>query len=58
MNSLSVEEQLLHSIFCKQIQGIKIENAKQLLVDMHLVYLAQQAIIADPTSQETFNDLN
>ena len=58
MNSLSVEEQLFHSIFCKQIQGIKIENAKQLLVDIHLVYLAQQAIIDDLTSQETFNDLN
>ena len=58
MNSLSVEEQLFHSIFCKQIQGIKIENAKQLLVDIHLVYLAQQAIISDLTSQQTFNDLN
>ena len=58
MNSLSVEEQLFHSIFCQQIQSIKIENAKQLLVDIHLVYLAQQAIIAALTSQETFNDLN
>ena len=58
MNSLSVEEQLFHSIFCQQIQGIKIENAKQLLVDLHLVYLAQHAIIADLTSQEKFNDLN
>jgi hypothetical protein len=58
MNSLSIEEQLFHSIFCKQIQGIEIENAKQLLVDLHLVYLTQQAIIADLTSQQTFNDLN
>jgi hypothetical protein len=58
MNSLSVEEQLFHSIFCQQIQGIGIENAKQLLVDLHLVYLAQQAIISDLTTQQTFNDLN
>jgi hypothetical protein len=58
MNSLSVEEQLFHSIFCQQIQGIGIENAKQLLVDLHLVYLAQQAIISDLTTQEIFNDLN
>jgi hypothetical protein len=58
MNSLSVEEQLFHSIFCQQIQGIEIENAKQLLVDLHLVYLAQQAIISDLTTQQTFNDLN
>jgi restriction endonuclease S subunit len=67
MNSLSFEEQLFHSIFCQQIQGIKLENAKQLLVDLHLVYLSQQAIIAylttqdtliDLTTQEAFNDLN
>jgi hypothetical protein len=58
MNSLSLEEQLFHSIFCQQIQSIKIENAKQLLVDLHLVYLAQQAIIADLTSQEKFNNQN
>ena len=58
MNSLSVEEQLFHSIFCQQIQGIGIENAKQLLIDLHLVYLAQQAIISDLTTQQTFNNLN
>jgi hypothetical protein len=67
MNSLSFDEQLFHSIFCQQIQSIKIENAKQLLVDLHLVYLSQQAIISDLTTQdnlidlttqEAFNDLN
>ena len=58
MNGLSVREQLFHSIFCCQIQNIKIENAKQLLVDLHLVYLSQQAIISDLTTQQTFNDLN
>ncbi len=58
MNSLSFEEQLFHSIFCQQIQCIKIENAKQLLVDLHLVYLSQQAIITDLTTQDAFNDLN
>ncbi|WP_373543147.1 hypothetical protein [Chamaesiphon sp.] len=58
MNSLSIEEQLFHSIFCHQIQGIKIENAKQLLIDLHLVYLSQQAIISDLTTQQTSNDLN
>ena len=67
MNSLSFDEQLFHSIFCQQIQGIKLENAKQLLVDLHLVYLSQQAIITvlttqdtliDLTTQEAFNDLN
>jgi hypothetical protein len=58
MNSLSIEEQLFHSIFCSQIQDIKIQNAKQLLVDLHLVYLAQQAIISDLTTQQIFNNLN
>jgi hypothetical protein len=57
MNSLSVEEQLFHSIFCQQVQDIEIENAKQLLVEIHLVYLAQQAIISDLTTQQTFNAL-
>jgi hypothetical protein len=58
MNTLSFDEQLAHSIFCQQIQCVGIENAKQLLVDLHLIYLSQQATIAYLTSQETFNDLN
>jgi hypothetical protein len=58
MNSLSVEEQLFHSIFCHQIQDIKIENAKQLLIDLHLVYLSQQAIISDLNYATDIQDLN
>ncbi len=58
MNGLSMNEQLFHSIFCCQIQDIKLENAKQLLTELHLVYLSQQAIISDLTTKDTLNDLN
>jgi glutamate racemase len=66
MNSLPFEKQFAHSMFCWRLQNIEIvgvasptENrAKQLLVDLHLIYLAQQATIASLTTQDTFNDLN
>jgi len=58
MNSLPFKKQFAHSMFCGQLQNIEIDRAKQLLVDLHLIYLSQQATIADLTSQETFNDLN
>ena len=58
MNSLPFEKQFAHSMFCLQLQNIEIENAKQLLVDLHLIYLSQQATIADLTRQDAFNDLN
>ncbi len=58
MNSLSFEKQLTHSIFCQQIQGIEIENAKQLLVDLHLVYLWQQSVFTALIVPDTFNDMN
>jgi hypothetical protein len=58
MNSLPFEKQFAHSMFCWKLQNIEIENAKQLLVDLHLIYLAQQAKIADLTTQDAFNDLN
>ena len=46
MNSLPFEKQFAHLIFCQQLQSLEIENAKQLLVDLHLIYLSQQATIA------------
>jgi hypothetical protein len=58
MNNLPFEKQFAHSMFCWQLQNIEIENAKQLLVDLHLIYLSQQATIADLTTQDAFNDLN
>jgi glutamate racemase len=66
MNSLPFEKQFAHSMFCWQLQNIKIvgvasptENrAKQLLVDLHLIYLAQQTTIDSLTTQDAFNDLN
>ena len=45
-------------MFCWQLQNIEIDRAKQLLVDLHLIYLSQQAKIANLTTQDAFNDLN
>jgi hypothetical protein len=74
MNSLPFEKQFAHSMFCWQLQNIEIvgvlrlrsaqvasptENrAKQLLVDLHPIYLAQQTTISSLTTQDAFNDLN
>ena len=58
MNNLPFEKQFAHSMFCWQLQNIEIDRAKQLLVDLHLIYLSQQATIADLITQDTFNDLN
>jgi hypothetical protein len=58
MNSLPFEKQFAHSMFCWKLQNIEIARAKQLLVDLHLIYLAQQMTIASLTTQDAFNDLN
>ena len=42
----------------RQLQNIEIDRAKQLLVDLHLIYLSQQATIAALTTQDAFNELN
>jgi hypothetical protein len=58
MNSLPFEKQFAHSMFCWQLQNTEIGRAKQLLVDLHLIYLAQQTTIASLTTQDAFDDLN
>ena len=58
MNSLPFEKQFAHSMFCWQLQNIEIDRTKQLLVDLHLIYLSQQATIAALTTQDAFNELN
>lgn len=57
MNNLPLEKQFAHSIFCQQLQNIEIDNAKQLLVDLHLLYLGQQAIFTDLIKQDNLRDV-
>jgi hypothetical protein len=52
MNDLTLEKQLVHSIFCIQLQNIDVENAKKLLADLHLLYLGQQAMFVLLLKQE------
>ena len=44
MNDLPFEKQLVHAIFCQQLQSLDIDNAKKLLADLHLLYLGQQTM--------------
>ena len=46
MDNLPIEKELTHTIFCKQIENIDIHTAKQLLVELHMLYLSQQAMFA------------
>jgi len=41
MEDLPIEKQLTHTIFCKQIENISLDEAKQLLIELHLLYLRQ-----------------
>ncbi len=52
MNDLPIEKQLTHTIFCNQIQNIDIDSAKQLLIELHLLYLGQQAVFAKIAKNE------
>ena len=45
MSQLPVEKQFTHMIFCQQIQNIDLDSAKQLLTELHLLYLGQQAVM-------------
>jgi hypothetical protein len=52
MNDLPVEKQLTHTIFCNQIQNIDLDSAKQLLTELHMLYLGQQAVMIKIAKQE------
>jgi hypothetical protein len=45
MSDLPIEKQLTHTMFCSQIQNIDLDSAKQLLVELHRLYLGQQAVM-------------
>lgn len=46
MTELSIEKQFLHDQFCRQVQTINLDQAKELLVDLHKLYLGQQAVFS------------
>lgn len=52
MSDLPVEKQLTHSVFCRQIENIDLASAKELLVQLHLLYLGQQAVMVKIAKQD------
>jgi hypothetical protein len=56
-NNLPIEKQFTHMMFCQQIQNIDLDTAKQLLVQLHLLYLGQQAVMVKMGKGSFFGDL-
>jgi hypothetical protein len=56
MNELSLEKQFSHKMFCQQLQDIDLESAKQLLTDLHLLYIMQQSMFAQLAKQDFSRD--
>jgi hypothetical protein len=52
MSDLPIEKQFTHMMFCQQIQNIDIDSAKQLLTELHMLYLGQQALMVKIAKQE------
>ena len=52
MSDLPIEKQFTHMMFCQQIQSLDIETARQLLIELHLLYLGQQAVMVKIAKQE------
>ena len=52
MNDLPIEKQFTHMMFCTQIQNIDLDSAKQLLTELHMLYLGQQAVMVRIAKQE------
>lgn len=52
MNELPVEKQFTHMMFCQQISNIDLDSAKQLLTELHMLYLGQQAVMVKIAKQE------
>ncbi|MFN5857684.1 MAG: hypothetical protein ACK456_17625 [Pseudanabaenaceae cyanobacterium] len=52
MSDLSLEKQFTHMMFCQQIQEIELDAARQLLEELHLLYLGQQALMVKLAKQD------
>jgi hypothetical protein len=50
MNDLPIEKRLTHTVFCQQIRNI--DSAKQLLTELHLLYLSQRAVFVKIAKQQ------
>ena len=51
-SSLPIEKQFTHLVFCQQIQNIDLDAAKQLLTELHMLYLGQQYVMVKLAKQD------
>jgi hypothetical protein len=56
MSDLPIEKQMTHAVFCRQIENIDINSAKELLIQLHLLYLGQQAMFVKLAKGEFLGD--
>jgi len=52
MSNLPPEKEFVHTLFCQQIQNLDIHSARQLLTDLHLLYLGQQVMMVKLAKQD------
>lgn len=57
MNELPVEKQFTHMMFCSQIERIDLDSAKALLIELHMLYLSQQVVMAKIAKQKFLGGL-
>ena len=51
MTELSIEKQLTHQVFRRQLESLDLATARTLLMELHLLYLNQQAMFTKITKQ-------
>jgi hypothetical protein len=56
-NPLPIEKQFTHMMFCQNIENIDLDTAKQLLIQLHLLCLGQQAVMVKIGKGSFFGDL-
>jgi hypothetical protein len=57
MDKLPPEKEFTHMMFCQQIQNIDLDQAKQLLTELHMLYLGQQAMFVKMAKNEFLGGL-
>ena len=54
---LPLEKQLTHRMFCQRIEAINLSEAKQLLEDLHMLYLGQQVFLVKWAKQDLLDNV-
>lgn len=57
MDELPIEKQFTHMMFCSQIERIDLDSAKALLIELHMLYLGQQVVMAKIAKQKFLGGL-